>query len=337
MLTLRTVWRLPDPAAAAPAAVAGAAADAVLLDLAAAVDAARREARRAAAAPLARAAADAGRGVVVRIAAPRAGRLEGDVDAAVDEAVDAVVLAGTEEPQDLRDADVALRRREMALGIVPGTVRLVAEVDSARGVADLARLLDAVDRTDWVLLRLDALVADLGGTDLSGTDLSATDLGAADLSGTDGGTAGGGAVGDGAAAVFDHACARVAFAAAAAGLPWLLDPTSPDRGAGAAANIDALAARARALGAAGVVIAADAQATLGHRFTPDPRAVDAARAIVAGWETLRAAHPAGAVSATADTALGPRTVDRRSQRAARRLLARADAIAAREAAGGTPD
>lgn len=306
MLSLRTLLRTEAPGAGDAAVLAACHADAVLLDLATPRDAEARAQHREAVLALAAAITRAGRATLVRLSDTRGGLLDGDLDAAVHESVAAVILSGAEVPQDARDADVAIRHREMTLGIVPGTVRLVLEIDSAAGLAALPSLVSAVDRTDVLSLRLSALLRDLRGGAFAGTTFE------------NGGAA--------PQALIDHTFATIAQAAAAAGLPWLLFAPGGDDHA-------PLATRAHDFGATGVVIGSDAAAAgLTSLYTPDPKAVRAAQATRAEWLRLRSEQASGNVSSVITTPLGPRTVDRRSQRQAQFLIDLAAAIERREAA-----
>lgn len=292
MLAIRTSLLIPGADEAAVEAAATATADAVTFDLASPDGHGTRGAGRAAVAHHAPLLTRAGRPVHVRLSDARSGELEADAQATVSEAVAAAVLSGTERPQDARDADIAIRRQEMRLGIVPGTVRLIPELDSAAGLRALPAILEAVDRHDAVALNVDALAADLH---LAGR----------------------------AEVVIDHAMADVAIAARAAALPWVLAAPAAEPGERAR-----LANRAHDFGAAGVVIAfASEAAGLNSLFTPSAEEVASARALLAEWERLRAAQQAvGTIGAGA----AARLVDRRSARRARLLVALADAIEVRE-------
>lgn len=300
-LALRTLLLADALDARGLAAAAASAADAVLLDLASAAAYGRRADARRAANHAAEAIASAERPVHVRVSDLRSGATEGDIMSIVRANLAAVVLAGCEAPQDARSIDVSIRKQEMRRGIEPGSVRLVAEIDSAAGLRALPGMLAAIDRTSAVALNVSALAADLR------LPLTAQQAGppAQQL------------------AALEHAMAEVALATAAGGITWVLAAPGLDPGARAA-----LATRAHAHGAAGAVIATEAEAHGFNRlFTPDPAAVVAARGILAEWERLRAA---GAESGASDGAL----VDRRTMRRARALVAHADAIARRERVRG---
>lgn len=168
-----------------------------------------------------------GRPTHIRIAIDRRLGLEASLEEELSTAISAVLLGGVDRPQDVRDADVALRRREMRLGLEPGTVRLIPEVGSALALRSLTRMFDAVDRHSAVALNTDALAADL---ELPGPPSSHL-------------------------AIIEHAMAEVALSARVAGVPWLLLAPALEAGARSA-----LATRAHAHGAGGVYIAVEPEA-----------------------------------------------------------------------------
>ncbi len=286
MSALRSLLRLAGGADAPYEATRATAADAVLIDLDDdATTRGRARARRAIRRHRS-ALAESGRPVLARTSDSRSGELGADLDAAVSESTAAVVLAACEEPQDARDADVAIRRREMRRGIVPGQVRLLCEIDSAAGLAALPQILTAVDRHVAVVLAPLAIASELGAT----TPAAAS-----------------GVSRDAVWALLDHIMAQAALAAGVAELPWILG--APDAGPTVR---QALATRARDLGAAGSVITSESEARgVNALFTPDPGRIEAARSVIAEWERVRAA---GRWSGETD---GNR-VDRRSVRRARR-------------------
>jgi citrate lyase beta subunit len=169
----------------------------------------------------------AGRPTHIRIAIDRRLGLEASLEAELSQAVGAVLLGGVDWPQDVRDADVALRRREMRLGLEPGTVRLIPEVGSALALRALPRMFEAVDRHSAVALNTDALAVDL---ELPGPPQSHL-------------------------AVLEHAMAEVAISARIAGVPWLLLAPALDGG-----TRSMLATRAHAHGAGGIYIASEPEA-----------------------------------------------------------------------------
>lgn len=159
----------------------------------------------------------------VRLANPREGLLRAQLDA-LDGAIACVLLAATERPQDLRTADVELRRHELHAGLEPGSIGLIPELGNAAAIEALPQLLAAVDRLAGAALDIEAVSADLAAPDAHAEALQAPIL------------------------------ARVALAAAAARLPWTVGALEFDGGERAR-----LAARAHALGAAGVYVPTEAE------------------------------------------------------------------------------
>ena len=165
----------------------------------------------------------AGVPIHARLAHPREGLLRSELEA-LDGPAACVLLAGTVRPQDLRDADVELRRHELHSGLTPGAIGLIPEIGSAAAIEQLPQLLAAVDRLTSVGLDIEAVAADLGAADARAEALQAPIL------------------------------ARVALAAAAAGLPWTVGAM-----AFAAGDRARLAARAHALGASGVYVLGESE------------------------------------------------------------------------------
>lgn len=247
-LALRTSLLVDAIAGAPPTTTA---ADAVVFDLATPPAGGRRAAREAAQAAAPRV-AQARRDVHARVSPARSGELEADLLTSAGTHLTAIVLTGAEIPQDVRDADIGIRRHEMQFAITPGAVRLIPEVDSAAGISALAAILKAVDRHSAVALNIDGLRADLHLDGNSGPPI-------------------------------DHAMWEVALAAASARLPWLV--TAP------AATMEQrarLAGRAREFGAAGCSVASEAEVRgLNALFTPSAAAVEEARMIVVAAERRR--------------------------------------------------
>jgi len=82
----------------------------------------------------------------------------------------AVWISGISEAQQVRDADVEIRRLEMEHGIDPGTISLVPELISVRSISLLDTILTAVDRVATIALNLDLVCADLVGTGSDSSD-----------------------------------------------------------------------------------------------------------------------------------------------------------------------
>lgn len=293
MLALRSNLLIRGHAGGHHEAAATSLADAVTFDLAAPETHEDRVALRAAAGRFLPLVAAAGRGAHVRVADTRSGELDADLEVTVSASLHAVLLSGVEAPQDVRDADVAIRRREMHHGMEPGSVRLIAEIDSAVGVRALSAIVPAVDRHEAIALNVELLAQDLG---LS-AHISAT------------------------MPVLEHAMAEVAMGARAAGLPWVLLAPHIDPGARAP-----LANRAHALGAAGAYVRSEGEAAgYNQLFAPQAAEMELARAVLEEWERLRA-------NSLSVGAVGDALVDRRTARRARAVIATAEAIRRRSRA-----
>lgn len=290
MLALRSVLLIDALDEGALEIATASAADAVAIDLTAPqLHHKRREGRRSALRH-AQAIARTGRPVLVRVSDARSGELAADVEAVTGEWLAGVLLPGAEAPQDVRDADVQIRKQEMRRGLTPGRIRLVPEFDSAEALLSLPRILAAVDRHSAAALHVEGLLAEL----------------AANWHAT---------------GVVEHAMAQVAIAAHATGLPWIVSGTS-DEGSGGG-----LVTMAHEAGAAGAVV--DSETTvrgMNALFSPDATAVEAARAAIDAWDR----RPNGTALVRVESGASSQLIDRRTNGRARRLVALADAIARRE-------
>jgi citrate lyase subunit beta/citryl-CoA lyase len=294
MLALRTLLVIPGVEAGTMAEAQRSAADAVVLDLAVPALTTERTEARATVTKVMAALGSHQRPVIVRVSSASTDELEADIAAAVQPALSAIVLAGTETPQDARDADVLLRKYELRHEMTPGHVRLIPEIDSAAGLQALPIILGSVDRHEAVALNPLRMHRDL--------DLAR-----------------------GLREAHDHTMAFVAIAVRAAELPWLLGAFDGDRG-----FIEAT--RAHEFGAIGAAVASEASVRgVNSLFTPDAAEVAAAEAILREWDRLQADGEVVGVVLVGDEA-NPRTelVDRRSMRAARLAVGRADAVRAIE-------
>jgi citrate lyase subunit beta/citryl-CoA lyase len=201
-----------------------------------------------------------------------------------------VLLAKAESAQDVRYADVLLREQELAHGVQPGAVRLVAAIESARALLACAEISRASTR-------LVALM--LGGEDF------AFDMGVARTrEGHE----------------LDHARGVVATCARAAGLIALDTPWTD---IGDIEGLTADARRARAVGFAGkYVIHPDHIAPVHEVFSPSEDEVTTARRVLAAWESAQA-NGQGAVQ------FEGRMLDRPVAERARRIVQQAEAAAGR--------
>jgi citrate lyase beta subunit len=81
--------------------------------------------------------------------------------------ITAVWIAGISDAQQVRDADVEIRRLEMEHGIKPGAISLIPELNTVYPISVLDGILTAVDRIVGVALDLDLICADLVVTNSS--------------------------------------------------------------------------------------------------------------------------------------------------------------------------
>ena len=82
----------------------------------------------------------------------------------------AVWISGISETQQVRDADVEIRRLEMEHGMDPGTISLIPELNSVRSISLLDSILTAVDRVATIALNLDLVCSDLVGAASDSSD-----------------------------------------------------------------------------------------------------------------------------------------------------------------------
>ena len=309
MLALRSILVIDALDEGALRTAARSAADAIVIDLAHASVHGQRAEARSLAAKHAKAIAKTWRPVLVRVNDPRSEEMTADLDAVVSDAVSGVWLAGAEEPQNVRDADVQIRKFEMRRKLTPGATMLVPEIDSAEALMALPRTLLAVNRFGAVALSVDGLRADLR-------------LGAsAGASST---------MGAGAMALYAHAMAEVAIQSDAARLPWLLHVSHHRPGT------ESLSTMAHDCGAAGVTVHNEGEARgVNSLFAPGEQELAIARAMVAEWARVRKrGGRLGVVAGEVIEAPGyDRLVDRRTVRRAEALVELAAAIERRERVG----
>ncbi len=297
MLALRSILMIDALDDGALKAAAASAADAVLIDLAhPSLHGQRDEARRLARRHV-QAVGKMGRPVLVRVSDTRSGEMAADVEAVVGPSLTGVVVSSVEEAQDLRDADVLVRKFEMRSKRAPGEVDLLPELDSAEGLVALSRILVATDRARAVVLSIDGLRRDLR-------------------------------LGSGAGALYQHAMSEVAIQADAARLPWVVHVQHHRPGA------ERFPALAHDFGAAGVTVHNEGEARgMNSLFAPGPSEVAIARAMVAEWDRVRKRGQVLGVIAgeLIEAPAYDRLVDRRTVRRARVLLELVEAITRRDA------
>ena len=213
-----------------------------------------------------------------------------DVVAAGRAPIAGIVLPKAEDPDLLRRIDGALTALELDSGRLVGSIALLPLVESARGVMDIRELLSCSPRIQSVLFgsgEQGDLVADLGCEwTPNGTGLLA-------------------------------ARSLVLLAARAAGVKQPLDAVFMDF-----RNLDALRTEcqlARRLGYVGKVAIHPAQVPVIHEiFTPSPEETERAREVITVFEKALA-------EGSASIQIDGRMVDYAVARAARGVLARADA------------
>lgn len=265
-------------------------ADVLCLDLEESVLPEEKGAARALAAEAAAKLAAAGRTVHVRVNSIRSGETRDDLAAVVRPGLAGVLLAKTESPQDVRQADVLLREQELAHDVKPGTVALVAAIESARALLRCEEISHASTR-------LVALM--LGGEDF------AFDMGVARTR-------------DG--QELEFARAVIATCARAAGLVALDTPWAE---IGGIEGLVADAERAHSAGFAGKYLIHPDHIEPVHRvFTPNEEELDQARRVLAAWEAAQAKGQ-GAVQ------FEGRMLDRPVAERARRVVQQAAAAAGR--------
>lgn len=210
-----------------------------------------------------------------------------DLDAVIPARSDAVLLAMTNAPDEVRALDAELTRRERALGLPEGDIEIVPNIETARALVSAGAIAAASPRVAAMLLATEDLAADL--------DAERTREGRE----------------------LDYARRRFLVECVAANVvaidcPWTF---------GDAAGAEADARFARSLGYAAKSLVAPAHAAPVNRaLTPSREEAERAARLVAAFEAARAE---GRERAEVDGLL----VEVPTYRAARRLIARRDELA----------
>lgn len=99
---------------------------------------------------------------LVMVNHPRTGLLRDDLDAIVSHNLNGVLLSHTVEPQDVRDAAVALREFELHRDIEPGDIALFPVIDTARGLLRAGEIINAAPRVGGLVFAAKTFAADIG-------------------------------------------------------------------------------------------------------------------------------------------------------------------------------
>jgi citrate lyase beta subunit len=151
-----------DPRKIARGAASGV--DGVIMDLEDGVADTRKQAARSAVADALRT-LDFGRTErLVRLNSPAGGLLEGDLAATVAARPDGYVLPKVERADDVRRVSALLAEAEAAHGWPAGGIRLLALIETARGVMELREIARADPRLDALIFGAEDLAGDIGAT-----------------------------------------------------------------------------------------------------------------------------------------------------------------------------
>jgi citrate lyase subunit beta/citryl-CoA lyase len=105
----------------------------------------------------------AGKLTLVTVNHPRTQLLRDDLDAIVTPHCAGVLLPHGTEPQDVRDTAVLLREFEYKRDIEPGTLKLFAVIDSARGLLRATEIAEAAPRVAGLVFDSDSYADHVGG------------------------------------------------------------------------------------------------------------------------------------------------------------------------------
>jgi citrate lyase beta subunit len=99
---------------------------------------------------------------LVRINSVGTGLENADLEAAIAARPDGIVIPKVDDAQSLQWADRELNRAEQNLGWPPGSIILIAIVESARGILNLAAIAAASPRLQALIFGADDLAVDIG-------------------------------------------------------------------------------------------------------------------------------------------------------------------------------
>jgi citrate lyase subunit beta/citryl-CoA lyase len=263
-------------------------ADAICLDLEDSVPPSEKETARRASREAIAAMPPGGPLVFVRVNGARTGLLEEDLIATVQPGLDGVVLTKMETAEDILRADHYLDILERERGITPGTVRLIALIETARGL--------------MCSYQICASSARLAGA-IFGAEDFATDMGIERSA-------------EGQEVLW--ARSQLAIACRAAGVAAIDTPTLDYSDAVA---LESGMRQGRSLGYTGKLCIHPAQVPVANRvFSPSPAEVAAARELVAAFEREALAKGRASID------IGGKMVDTPMYERAKRILKRAEPL-----------
>jgi len=105
---------------------------------------------------------DSGRPLLLRISIDNLTYLTDNLSSICSGYFAGLVVEGVEIPQDVRDADVALRKYEGAQNLQPGVIVLFPEISSVEGLTALSSIVEAVDRIGAMFVNRNQIASDFG-------------------------------------------------------------------------------------------------------------------------------------------------------------------------------
>jgi citrate lyase subunit beta/citryl-CoA lyase len=108
---------------------------------------------------------EAGKRACVTVNHPRTRLTRADLEALVSPDLAGVVIPHCVEPQDVRDVAVLLREFELLGGIEPGSVAIIPQIDSARGLTRAIEIVQAAPRVSALLFHGKRYATDIGARD----------------------------------------------------------------------------------------------------------------------------------------------------------------------------
>ncbi|MDP6239213.1 MAG: CoA ester lyase [Alphaproteobacteria bacterium] len=99
---------------------------------------------------------------LIRINAPNTNLLTDDLDATAAAQPDGYVIPKVEAPEHVQSVSQALAKVEHRYGWAPGSIRLLALIETAKGIMNLGAIAQADERLDALLFGAEDLTADIG-------------------------------------------------------------------------------------------------------------------------------------------------------------------------------